>query len=149
MKTTMVRHTLTFAAAISVCGVLAACGLNKIAQCNKLIEKVNTAQTTAVDGIKKLDGKDDSKDLADLATSFDTMKTAIVGVDLNDDKLKGLQKDYAAAIDKTSAAARAQKAALDKSDAAGAAAANTDLQAGIAAQSKVIDGINGYCGGTP
>jgi hypothetical protein len=119
---------------------------NKIAECNKLIEKANAAMTTANN--TKIDGKDDSKDLADTAKALDTAKTDIQSVQLSDDKLKGFQSQYAASLDKMSTAVKSMQAASDKQDVSGMTSGLKDWQSAVDDNNKLVDNINKYCSGS-
>jgi hypothetical protein len=143
----IVRHSVTLALATVATFVLA-CN-NKIAECNKLIEKANAAMTTANNAQKKLDGKDDGKEMGDMATQLDAAKTDIQGVQLTDTTLKGFQTQYVSTLDRMSTAAKSMQAAGDKQDLAGMSAGLKDLQSAADDNSKLVDNINKYCtGGT-
>ena len=134
------RRAVTVAAALAL-GVVA-CGPGKIAQCNKLIEKVNAAGTA----IQKA-GNASSGNAAELAKSIDATKGDVAGVELKDPKLKGFQADYVKMLDEVSGAAKALQAAEDKKDQAAILAGSVKLKTAAAQETVVTTNINTYCGG--
>jgi hypothetical protein len=142
-----IKHLLVVAAALSGLFVLA-CN-SKIAECNKLIEKINASQP---DMSKFANiGSDPSKigaQLNDLAATCDKMKTDIQGVTLSDATLKGYQTQYLSDLDKMSTATKAEAAAFGKQDMNGMQAASKDVSAAADDTSKLTDNINKYCTGS-
>ena len=141
-----VKHLLT--ASVLGAGVFVLACNSKIAECNKLIEKANAAMTTANNAQKKIDGKDDGKEMGDMATQLDAAKADIQSVQLTDATLKGYQAQYVSTLDKMSTAAKAMQAAGDKQDIAGMTAGLKDLQSAADDNSKLVDNINKYCTGS-
>ena len=122
---------------------------NKVAQCNKLIEKVNASMTKMDESAKKLDGKDDAKDLVELGAALETAKKEVEAIELSDAKLKGMQGQFVKSVDAMAVATKAMSAGVEKSDAPAIKAAMTKLEASGNENSKLTDDINKYCTGSP
>lgn len=122
---------------------------NKVAQCNKLIDKVNVSTAKMDESAKKLDGNDDAKDLVELGKSLDTGKKEIESVEISDAKLKGLQGQFVTSIDNMAVSAKAMSAGIEKNDATAVKAAAAKLEASGKENSKLTDDINKYCTGSP
>jgi hypothetical protein len=126
-----------------------ACGNGKVAQCNKLIDKLNASMTKMDESSKKLDGKDDAQDLVELGKSLDTAKKEVEGIEISDAKLKGMQGQFVKSIDNMAAATKEMSAAATKNDAPAIKAAMTKLEASGNENSKLTSDINKYCSGSP
>jgi hypothetical protein len=133
------KHILV---AVAVTGLAtAACGMGRIQQCNKLIEKVNAAG----EATKKAGGGGKGNEMGDMAKSIDAAKADITAVQLEDAKLKGYQTDYVKMLDKISTAAKAMQAASAKPDQAAMQASLKDIQAASADEQTIVTNINTYC----
>ena len=131
-----------FAVAVAVaCLGTAACGMGRIQQCNKLIEKVNAAGTA----VSKAGGGGKGNEMGDMAKSIDAAKTEITSVQLEDAKLKGFQSDYVKMLDKISAAAKSMQAASGKNDMPAMQASLKDIQSASEDEKKIVTEINTYC----
>ena len=130
------------AAALAATSLTVACN-GKVVQCNKLIDKLNSSQSVLKDGQGKLEGKDKAKEMGAFAGQLDQVKKDVTIVDVADAKLKGLQGDYVASLDKMAGGARTIEKAGD--DATAAASGTKDLLAAVDDNSKVTDNINAYC----
>ena len=119
----------------------ASCGMGRIQQCNKLIEKVNAAGTA----VSKAGGGGKGNEMGDMAKSIDAAKTEIQGVQLEDAKLKGFQGDYVKMLDKISAAAKSMQAASGKNDMAAMQASLKDIQSASEDEKTIVTNINTYC----
>jgi hypothetical protein len=140
----LVKRVACVAIAGSFVGLLA-CS-NRIAQCNKLIEGVNTATTSIEASSKKLGGTD-PKDFGDMADSLDKAGKTIGGVELKDEKLKGYQGDYVKVVGEMATAMRAAKSAIEKKDVAGAAKAQAEFKKADTDEDGVRANITTYCTG--
>ena len=139
-----------FALSVSAFLVISTGACNgKVAQCNKLIETVNASMTKMDESSKKLDGKDDAKDLVELGKSLDTAKKDVEGIEITDAKLKGMQGQFVKSIDNMAVSTKAMSAAAEKNDATAIKAAMTKLETSGNENSKLTDDINKYCTGSP
>src|SRR5579883_2330655 len=87
------KHAMVVAA-VAALGT-AACGMGRVQQCNKLIEKVNAAGTA----VSKAGSGSKGNEMGDMAKSIDAAKADIAAVQLEDAKLKGFQADYIKMLD--------------------------------------------------
>lgn len=137
-----------FQRAILVAAVASfAAGCNdKVDQCNKLIGAVNDA-TAALDKVKPA-ASSTAKDMGETAKALDAMKGKIGAVQLKDEKLKGLQTDYANVVGKAAGAVKSMEGAMEKQDKAAAEAAAKEFKAADKDEDGVRDGITKYCQGS-
>lgn len=128
--------------ALAVAGLgTAACGMGRIQQCNKLIEKVNAAGTA----VSKAGGGGKGNEMGDMAKSIDAAKADITTVQLEDAKLKGYQADYVKMLDKISTAAKSMQAASGKNDMAAMQSSLKDIQSASEDEKTIVGNINTYC----
>ena len=123
----------------------AACGVSRVQQCNKLIEKVNAAGTAVGKAGAGAGAK--GNEMGDMAKSIDDAKTEIANVQLEDAKLKTFQQDYIKMLDKISTSAKAMQAASAKSDVAALQSGLKDIQTASGEETGIVNDLNNYCQG--
>jgi hypothetical protein len=122
----------------AIAGGLALIACNsKVAECNKLIEKINGAVTNMEKASKTKPSKENSKEMGEMAKVAETGKKDIESVALTDEKLKGYQKDFAGKM----------QAAADKDDMPGMTAALNEINALEKEESTLVTNANNYCQG--
>jgi hypothetical protein len=126
---------------------LSACGMGKIAECNKLIQVANAQQEVIKNATTKLGSSDDPADIENLATTMEKAGKDIAAVDLKDQKLKGMQKDYQTMLDGAAKNCRELVTAVKAKNIAGITKAKTALGNVGTEESKVVGQINAYCQG--
>jgi hypothetical protein len=136
------KHSVVFVAAAALVSLAtASCGMGRIQQCNKLIEKVNAAGSA----VSKAGSGGKGNEMGDMAKSIDTAKAEITAVQLEDAKLKGFQADYVKMLDKISTAAKGMQGASAKNDMATMQASLKEIQAASEDEKTIVTNINTYC----
>lgn len=131
------RYAPLAAAVVSVIFLVNSCGESKIAQCNKLITIANKGKTFTV--------PKDPTGLVQIADSLDSLKTEILAVKIEDEKLKGFQTRFAEFYAEVSQSARnISKAATDKDRAALVKASKASQEITNKGE-PLVDEINQYC----
>lgn len=127
---------------------LTSCGMGKIAECNKLIQTANAQQEGLKKATTKLkDSQSNPSEIENMASTFDNSAKAIGAVELKDEKLKQLAKDYQDLLKRAGKNSRDMAAALRRKDNAAMTRASTALNTVGPDESKVVSSINDYCQG--
>lgn len=122
---------------------LGGCGLGKVAECQKLIQAANAESQAIQSSTAKL-GSNPS-DIDTLAVTFDKAAGDVGAVALKDEKLKGFQKDYKDMMTRAAKSCRDMSAAVRSKKLADINKAKGELDSVGGNESKVVNGINGYC----
>jgi hypothetical protein len=135
--------TNTLASALVLCFILAACGKNKVAQCNEFIDEANKSQSAfvAIEAAVL-----NPATMKTRTTQIDGSVTKLKALKLSDPKLAGFRDQYATGLTNFGKAAT-DLATLGKDD------KNVDKHNKIVddlnklgdAETKLIDDINSYC----
>lgn len=147
------KEARSCSAILLLCLALAACGKNKIEQCNAFIDRATKAQTV----INALNlASEDQKELEKDAATIDAEAKGFGSFEVHDEKLIGFRAAYAGTLSEMGkimanlAAAQAQA-----SDPAQSEAAATKIKALVQqaealekSESTLVDQINLYCTGT-
>lgn len=115
----------------------------KVDQCNAFVDEANAGQSSYI-GLEAVVGNPDA--LTKRADALDASAKRLRAITLSDAKLVDLRDRYASATDGYSAGLK-KLAAAPKDDPSASLAVEQDLDVVADKQQKLIQEINGYCGG--
>jgi hypothetical protein len=133
--------------AIAIIGLAAACGDNKVVQCNQLIDAANTA----VNEIQEITASGDPSDpeaLNAIANTADSAVATMQGLELSDEELQTYQQRFVQMYERTGTASRELYNAATSEDNEAAQQALDNLQAATQEETRLVSEVNAYCGGT-
>ncbi len=141
------RTTAAAALIVSAPFLVAACGFGKVQECNKLIQTANAQQENVKKATDKLKASNSAGDVENMASTFENAAKAIAAVELKDEKLKQLSKDYQDMLNDAAKNCREMAAGMRAKDQAKINKASTGLNQVGPTETKVINNINAYCQG--
>jgi hypothetical protein len=117
---------------------------NKIEQCNAFIDQANAAQSAFV----ALEAAAlNPETLKGRVKQIDESIEKLKGVELKDEKLKGFRDDYVSGLEVYSKGLT-KMSSLEKDNVDDFNKLVDELNAAADKESKLVDDVNGYCGGT-
>jgi hypothetical protein len=141
------RHLLS-TLAITGAGLLAAsCGPNRVAQCNELIQVINTAVTEVQSVTQSPEASSNPEALVQIADTADRAVEQMQSVELQDEQLVEYQNRFITMYQETSTASRDIYEASQNQNLEEAQAALGRLQAATAPEPGLVNDVNAYCGG--
>jgi regulator of extracellular matrix RemA (YlzA/DUF370 family) len=127
---------------VTAAGALTGCD-GKIAQCNRLIDVINTEQAP----LKNAMG-DDPSTLKKLAETLEGVAKKVRAVQIKDPKLIAFRDEYAKMAEELATAARETAAAYEGNDEQRVAESGKKMKSFEPREKKLVSDINGYCSGS-
>jgi hypothetical protein len=126
---------------------LAGCGQKKLAECNALVQVINTGVVKLEKAPKNDADPSGVSDLRAMAESMARVAADAAGVELTLPDLKKMRDDYQKMAKDIAHAERDLAAAAQDRDAARRAAAETALDTAVKQEDPLVDQINKFCQG--
>jgi hypothetical protein len=121
------------------------CGQKKLAECNALVQVINTGVVKLEKAPKNEADPSGVSDLRAMAESMDKVAADAAGVALTLPDLKKMRDDYQKMAQDIAKAERDLATAAQDREAAHRAAAETALDAAVKQEDPLVDQINKYC----
>ncbi len=122
------------------------CGESKVTQCNKISAVVNRA-ATETQSIGKSNNPDKIAELSKAANTVDQYAKELEGVQVKDDKLKGLQARFVKMYKDTSKSSRDLVAAAKVKNVPAVKTSLQSLQTATSQETTLVGEFNQYCRG--
>jgi len=140
------RHPATTAAVlIGLAAATAGCGQRKIAECNALVQVINTGVVSLEKAPKNESDPSGISDLRAMADAMDKVAADAGNVQLTMAELKKLRDDYHKMAKNIAKAERELAAAAEARNTARRTVAEATLEAAVKQEDPLVDQINKYC----
>ncbi len=143
-KAALPRRAIALAISTCVGLVAASCAGGKVAECNQLIETVNTA-VTEIETLSTSEEGDDVTMLQQMSDVAEKAVTDIQSLELTDETLQGYQTRFATLYQQYTDASRELITAGDSNNLEGMNTALTTIESTSTQENQLISETNDYC----
>ncbi|MGB0560562.1 MAG: hypothetical protein ACPGVO_02005 [Spirulinaceae cyanobacterium] len=124
--------------------ILSGCAVNKVIECNRVIEIANQV-TTDTDVLTEDKNSEDPLIWLEAADALDTAAQEMQTVEVADEQLQTYQSGFAQMYDAIAQATRAYSQSYQNLDREGVDAARAQLEQAVQREPELVAGINRYC----
>jgi hypothetical protein len=133
---------------VAAAGAVVGCGPSKVAECNRLVEVVNTGVASLDQGMKATSDPTGVANLRSMAEAMEKAAADAEKVELTIAELKDYSKRYQTMARDVAKSARDMAAAVDAKDNAKMTAAQNAMENAVKTEDPLVESINKFCGGS-
>jgi hypothetical protein len=143
----MLKKSTVLTAIATLGVVLTSCSVSKVEQCNKMIAVVNEASAFGQEFGKNPGIEKGGKAFTEASDKLDAITAKLEAIELQDEKLKGLQTSFVTMYKGISTSLRSGAEALDKKDAEALKGLGESIQKNAEQEATLVNEANTYCSG--